>query len=113
MIRDIYRQKPPADDLPAGWSRLPAGRLAKARSDRLYSCKLRRTKEDYSRKRAGLTGCTGPKINKVEGSSSLPKLPNQNELPVTGMAFQERMPGFQSRLENREYLPSVCNYFIL
>jgi len=58
------------------------------------------------------TGCTGPKINKVEGSSSLPKLPNQNEFPATGMAFQEHMLGFQSRLENREYPPSACVYSI-
>jgi hypothetical protein len=34
------------------------------------------------------------KINKVEDPSSLPKLPNQNYLPVVGMAFQELMPRF-------------------
>ena len=86
---------------------------AKARSGSLRPCGLRRTKEDHSRKEAELMRCTRPKINKVGGSSSLLKLLNQNYLPVIGMAFQELMPSLQSRLESREYQPSVCDYYIL
>jgi len=58
-----------------------SGRVRPALSEirpRHHSYEFWRAKEDYSRERAGLMGCTGPKIDKVEGSSSLPRLPNQN-----------------------------------